>query len=431
MIRSSLAILMAVSFIFSSAGCSSRSEPIPATIAEASDPYAALDRLAEELKASTEIARQAEASKVPFGRGEGALHVLRLLRRAIDEELVWADTDHPYLQAQDERYAKLALGNPDNLYLVSRVEDGAVYRITGRRGTTADFTIQLYQGYPGIHRPMMARGALGLAQLETDDEGRFEVIVGGPPREGNWIELAPGSRRILVRYTYGDWSSEEAGALSIERIGTRGTAGRPVEDEVVAARIDATAGYLMDALTGYLEIVDQVYGGLEMNTLRPLRRMSGAAGGLESQYSASGRYQLTDDQALLVTTRPSDARYQGFQIGTEWFEALDFVNQVTSLNTQQARLSSDGVYRFVISTRDPGVANWFDASGAPQGQMLLRWQGVGELTLADEPRVELVEFDSIASHFPENEPGFDEAARREQIAERQEAIERRYGLDRR
>jgi len=411
--------------------CLSPTEPVPVTSRDAEDPYAALERLAVQLAESVDTARSAEASRVPFGRGEGALHVLRLLRRAIDEELAWADTDHPYFQAQDERYAKLALGNPDNLYLVARVEDDAIYRIRGRRGTTADFTIQIYQGYPGVHRPMQASGALGLAALETDEAGRFEVIVGGRPRDGNWIPLAPGSRRILVRYTYADWSEEEAGELGIERVGTRGEPGRPVADEVVAARIDATSAYLKDALEGYLEIVGQVYAGLETNSLRPLRRLSGAAGGLENQYNASGRYRLDDDEALVVTTRPSDARYQGFQIGTEWFEALDFVNQVTSLNTHQARLSSDGLYHFVISTRDPGVANWLDASGAPQGQILLRWQGVGELGPEHEPRVERVAFDRVRSLFPTDEPVFGAAERRAQIAERQAAIERRYGLARR
>jgi hypothetical protein len=168
-----------------------------------------------------------------------------------------------------------------------------------------------------------------------------------------------------------------------------------------------------------------------MNSLRPLRRLSGAAGGLENQYNASGRYRLAEDEALVVTTRPSDARYQGFQIGTEWFEALDFVNQLTSLNTQQARLSSDGLYRFVISTRDPGVANWLDASGAPQGQILLRWQGVSELGPEHEPRLERVSLDRVRSLFPADEPAFGAAERRAQIAERQSAIERRYGLSRR
>lgn len=395
------------------------------------DPFAALERLGSELARASRIARDAEASAVPYGGGEGALHVLRLLRRAIDEEIAWADTEHPFFQAQDERYAKLALGNPDNLYLVTRVDDDAIYRIRGRLGTTADFNIQIYQGYPGVHRPMTAQGAIGRDQLVTGADGRFEVMVGGAPREQNWIPLEPDSRRILVRYTYGDWTQEEAGELTIERVGQRGTRSRAVPDEVVAARIDAAAGYLSDALNGYLEIVEQVYEGLAPNEMRPLRRLSGDVGGLANQYNASGRYRVDDDQALIVTTRPSDARYQGFQIGTEWFEALDFTNQVTSLNSTQAKLSSDGVFRFVISTRDPGVANWLDASAAPQGQMLLRWQGVGELGPEHEPRVELVAFDEIRSHFPADEPVFDDQQRRAQIEARQVAIERRFGLSRR
>ena len=99
--------------------------------------------------------------------------------------------------------------------------------------------------------------------------------------------------------------------------------------------------------------------------------------------------------------------------------------------TRQARLSSDGLYHFVISTRDPGVANWLDASGAPQGQMLLRWQGASGLGPEHEPRVERVRLDRVHSLFPADEPAFGAAQRRAQIAERQSAIERRYGLSRR
>ena len=396
------------------------------------DPFDALHRLSEAIAASAEVARTDEASTVPNGRAEGALHVLRLLRRAIDEEIAWADTAHPFFQAQDERFAKLALGNPDNLYLVTRVDDDAEYVIRGRRGTTADFNVQVYQGYPGIHRPMRAFGSLGLDALVTDEAGRFEIHVGGTARDRNWIELLPGSRRILVRFTYGDWATEQAGELAIERVGERGTQSDPVTDVEAARRITAAADYLEDALRGYGALVDQVYEGLVPNSLRPMRRLTGQTGGLSNQYNATGRYAVDDETALVVTTRPSSARYQGFQIGTEWFEALDFVNQTTSLNTRQANLSSDGVYRFVIATRDPGVANWLDASSAPQGQILLRWQGVAEaLGPEHEPTITLVPFRDLRRHFPEDEPIFSAEARRAQIAERQDAIERRYGLSRR
>lgn len=393
------------------------------------DPFDSLHRLSGAIAESAEIARGDAASAVPNGGAEGALHVLRLLRRAIDEEIAWADTAHPFFQVQDERFAKLALGNPDNLYLVTRIDDDAEYVLRGRLGTTADFNVQVYQGYPGIHRPMRAFGSIGLDTLVTDDAGRFEIRVGGAAREENWIELLPGSRRILVRFTYGDWATEEAGELTIERLGARGTRSVAVTNEAAARRIAAAADYLEDALRGYSALVGQVYEGLELNSLRPMRRMTGDSGGLSSQYNATGRYAVDDDTALVVTTRPSRSRYQGFQIGTEWFEALDFVNQTTSLNTTQARRSSDGVYRFVIATRDPGVANWLDASSAPQGQMLLRWQGVAEDLGPDhEPVVLRVPFDTVRGLFPEDEPVFDAADRRDQITERQRAIERRYGL---
>jgi len=421
----SLAALVAVAL---SLACQS---PPPAA-SDPDDPFDALRALARTIVESAEIARADEAASVPNGRGEGALHVLRLLRRAVDEELAWADTAHPFFQVQDERFAKLALGNPDNLYLVTRVDDDAIYRITGRLGTTADFNVQVYQGYPGVHRPFRAFGAMGLDTLVTDEAGRFEVVVGGPPQEENWIELAPDSRRILVRFTYGDWATEEAGEITIERVGERGTRSTPVSDAEVARRIAATADYLEDALRGYSRTVDEVYAGLLPNSLRAMRRMSGAVGGLSNQYNATGRYAVDDETALVVTTRPSKSRYQGFQIGTEWFEALDFVNATTSLNTEQARFSPDGVYRFVISTRDPGVANWLDASAAPQGQMLLRWQGVAEeLGHEHEPTVERVPFAEIRSRFPDDEPAFTAEDRRAQIAERQRAVGRRYGLSRR
>ncbi|MGY8737324.1 MAG: hypothetical protein ACKVIW_07385, partial [bacterium] len=114
-------------------GCQSP-QPQSVEAPNAGDPFAALHGLSQQVSAMAELARVDSASQVPGGQGEGALHVLRLLRRAIDEEIAWANTDYPYFQAQDERYAKLALGNPDNLYLVARLDDDAAYRVAGRLG---------------------------------------------------------------------------------------------------------------------------------------------------------------------------------------------------------------------------------------------------------------------------------------------------------
>ena len=74
----SLAALVAVAL---SLACQS---PPPAA-SDPDDPFDALRALARTIVESAEIARADEAASVPNGRGEGALHVLRLLRRAVDE----------------------------------------------------------------------------------------------------------------------------------------------------------------------------------------------------------------------------------------------------------------------------------------------------------------------------------------------------------
>jgi len=390
------------------------------------DPFAALVRLADDIKEAAHFAKQAAPSAVPRGEAEGALQVIRQLLRAIDEELAWADTLHPYFVHQDTRFAKLALGNPDNLYTSVRVDDTASYRITGVRGSTADFAIQTYQGYPGVGRPFAAVGSLDVANLQVDVEGRFEVVVSPEKHPGNWIEMLPGTRRILVRYTYGDWEHETAGELRIERIGSRGAPATPPDAATVAQRLEATSFYFLDALRGYLATTEAIHSRLPPNTLPPLRRSGD--GGLTGQYTTNGHYALDSDHALIVTTRPSNARYQGLQIGTWWFAALDYANQQTSLNTQQAHLGSDGLYRFVISTHDPGVPNWIDASGNPEGLMLLRWQGVEELDPEHNARVLLVPTDEILDHFPSDVPRIDPTARAEIIARRKDAVDRRFGL---
>ena len=72
------------------------------------DPFAALTRLADDIQEAARFAQQTAPSSVPRGEADGALHVVRLLLRAIDEELAWADTLHPYFVHQDTRFAKLA-----------------------------------------------------------------------------------------------------------------------------------------------------------------------------------------------------------------------------------------------------------------------------------------------------------------------------------
>jgi len=153
-------------------------------------------------------------------------------------------------------------------------------------------------------------------------------------------------------------------------------------------------------------------------------------GGLATQFSSAGHFDLGEDQAMIVTVPAADrdvAPYQGIQLGSMWYVSLDYINHQTSLTADQARIDPDRRLRFVISERDPGVANWLELTGRRRGYVQIRWQRLTrDLTEEDGPRVEVVPFTRIAERLPY----YDQARVsppewRERIAARQAAVAER------
>jgi hypothetical protein len=110
-----------------------------------------------------------------------------------------------------------------------------------------------------------------------------------------------------------------------------------------------------------------------------------------------------------------------------WYISLDYINHQTSLTADQARIDPDGMLRFVISERDPGVTNWLECTGHRRGYVQLRWQRLTrDLTAADGPAVEVMPVAEIPARLPyydqarENQSQY---ARR--IAARQAAVAER------
>jgi hypothetical protein len=110
-----------------------------------------------------------------------------------------------------------------------------------------------------------------------------------------------------------------------------------------------------------------------------------------------------------------------------WYISLDYINHQTSLTADQARADPDGMFRFVVCERDPGVANWLECTGHRRGYLQLRWQRLSrDLHAADGPRAEVVKVAELAHRLP-----FYDHARitpqdyADRIAARQAAVARR------
>jgi hypothetical protein len=158
---------------------------------------------------------------------------------------------------------------------------------------------------------------------------------------------------------------------------------------------------LLARLRTFVAFPEWFYLNEPANTLTPPRL---TPGGLASQFSSAGHYDLAEDQAMIVTVPLAGkdvSPYQGIQLGSMWYISLDYVNHQTSLTADQARVDPDGMLRYVISERDPGVGNWLETTGHHRGYVQLRWQRLTrELTDADGPAVEIVPADEIPALLP-------------------------------
>jgi hypothetical protein len=296
------------------------------------------------------------------------------------------DRDHPFLQSGTGPFTKMGLDNPDTLYFGTRLHANHDYVVTGRRGTTTDLSFQLLGGEYTDDNVPASQAAFDDRELEIAADGSFEWRV---------RPTSPG--QLVMREVYGDWSAQR-GTLAIARLDTAGTAPPPLTSQTIEKRYATAGKQLVQRVKTWLQFPQWFYLDLPVNTMVAPRL---TPGGLATQYSSVGHFDLRPDQALVITVPVSDAPYVGFQLGSLWYISLDYINHQTSLNNTQAQADPDGKVRMVVTDQNPGVTNWVETLGHRRGFLQFRWQRVSrQLTDADGPTVELVDIDAVPTTLP-------------------------------
>lgn len=384
--------------------------------------------LARALAEAEEIIRSAPHVRTEADVAEGLEYLLGTIRGVI-ESGQHRGRSHPQLFQATGPYTKMGLDNPDTLYFYANLTDGAEYVIEGRRGTTADLSFQVMAGTYSADERAASHAAFDDRALEIDQDGRYSFRL-GPPRydddEGDpgYVVLHPGTSMIAVREVYSDWDTEVAGTAVLRRVDAVGTAPEPVSlagQEKFYAKL---AGALTGRLQTWLAFPGWFFGDQPRNTLGQPRQ---TPGGLTTQCSSAGIFELGPDEAMVISVPVAGVPYQGFQLGSMWYASLEYVHHQTSLTADQAHVSADGMIHLVVADRDPGLANWIETLGHREGIMQFRWQRVDSpVTPEQGPTVKVVPFDRLAAELP----GYDEQRVtaeqwRERIAARQGAFARR------
>jgi hypothetical protein len=359
---------------------------------------------------------------------EGYDYLAGSIRSAL--QLAWAyQRDFPYFVASTGPYTKLGLDNPDTLYFHAYLRDDAEYVVTGRRGSTTDLSFQVLNGDYSPAEVPDSLSAFDDRDIEIDTDGSFELRF-GPARDNpdpNYLTLGAGSAMLLVREVFSDWDTEQRGTVQIHRADRGGQAPPAPDAETMAKRYRVAGKILLSRLRTFLAFPEWFYLPLPVNTMTGPRP---TPGGLATQFSSVGHYDLAVEQAMVVTV-PAAAKavapYQGIQLGSRWYVSLDYINHQTSLTADQARTDPDGMLRFVISERDPGVVNWLERTGHQRGFVQIRWQRLTrELKPDDGPAVEVMPVADLPTRLPYFGPARSTpAGHAARIAARQAAVARR------
>ncbi|RAL08245.1 uncharacterized protein BO97DRAFT_473160 [Aspergillus homomorphus CBS 101889] len=299
------------------------------------------------------------------------------------EELVFSATqnavnnDPYYLKVYwvDVPGGKYFYDNPDCIYRIIPISSDVDYMVTGYR-----------------HKP-------------GPTDVSFSLI--SDPNSQNFVAYLAGSNLAVIgdgSYTITNNSSPADGQTNQIQFTT------PAKHDITGHSAISTAGIIADAKWNLQEaIVDYGVGTLGLkttvsavNTLSTPSQSS-TLGTPASQDSSFGHFNLTDDEALVVTLTPGAADYFVFPGTNPWMVTVDPGSSQISLNNKQSVANEIEDYTFVVSVTDPGVYNEVKTTGLREGTIMVRWQGLNPSSSSTESvalEVQKVELSDLASVIP-------------------------------
>ena len=355
----------------------------------------------------------------PRTRAQGYEYLSSLLLSGLLSNM-FSDPNHPQFIRTMDWHAKWGLDNSDALYLSAAVDGSGTYRIHGTRGTVRFLGIQASYGQFGSSTPMGVVSNLTGDDLQIAPDGSFDIIASAEPQEGNWLRMTPEVNSLGARQFFSNWENEVLAELYIERIDIPHEA--PVTNtHSVANRLKATGEFVEGSAKFWNDFVIGRRATM-FNELSATGSASDLQGSNAQSYGWS-QFALAKGEALLIEVKPPEALYWNFELGDFWARSMDYVNRIISINDHQAVLDPDGILRIIVSASDPGLANWLDTGGIPEGTITYRYNGAKSHA---NPSTRLIRLDELDQYVPANSERSTPAQRSAEIERRRRALSRRF-----
>jgi hypothetical protein len=348
-------------------------------------------------------------------------YVLGLTTGGILQALQLSDPDTPRIVRTPDSESKWGAENVDNQYLWCRVGPHADYKVTGNKNNVFEALLETKDGYMQIGDDLVFDTLL-LSNIQCEADGSFEILLSANKPEGfsgNFMHMPPGTQYWCVRQYFADWETEIPARFEIHRVGGEGVPPAPLTPARMAELLDEAGRWTLQTTKFWAEWIDQLRGDHEKGRLMAPKPF---VGGARDIVYGNDWWSLDPDEAMIVEIEVPDARYWQLQLCDVWFRTMDWATRQTGLNHAQSYVHADGRVRFVIAHQDPGVQNWIDTSGHPEGMLQYRYIWTNN---KPAPSVKIVPFEGIGAALPSDTPAFGNEARRAALTIRHRHLQRR------
>jgi hypothetical protein len=311
-----------------------------------------------------------------------------------------SNPSHPDFRRIVSPSRKFTGDNPDAIYYDAPISGDREYIVRGNVDGAVYVSITLEVGSEDGSMSTRTAGVLNDEGFDVAADGSFEIRLGGPARDRNWITLDAEASRITTRHYYENEFPAAADprrspALMIEVVDPEPPPPRP-DDGSVAAGIRRVAQFVRSRtldqppmaeaeLPAFVSIVPNQFPA-------PVSPGDFGLAAGDATYSMAP-YVIGADQALVVKGRWPACRCANVSLWNRHQQTYDYTSRRVSLNRKQTVLEDDGSFTMVIAERDPGVPNWLDTEGRPFGIVFWRFMlPQGEI---ETPDAEVVPFDQI------------------------------------
>lgn len=337
----------------------------------------AWDEFLEVLQNATDALRTT-ASDDPRTRAEAYDFLQGALASA------WIGIGHPdrNFPVIPEAYSEVMnLGSPcgDFVYQTLHIEPKGIYRIWGNRGSAAFVDMQQVDSWfgeneHGTQSETLSNDSFDELAIDVAKDGSYEIIFSvDKPESGDWLPRNSRTRTLIIRIFILDWGIETPTTFNAERLDCQEpTPGRRTLAESLK-RIRQQTIFLRDLATTHSKFMDGLINDVGYNAVRRIS-FDKSSGHLDQIYWGMAM-QIEPDEALLLEWAVGEAEsvvFWGAVVNDSRWCVLDYRSCQSSLNNVQAEVDNDGVFRAIVSSADPGIANWLDTNDGEGKILMLR-----------------------------------------------------------